>query len=228
MEDTQKLIPLDYSIASQEILEILLGDSSELEIFDEVAKANLQRPEILRLILENPDTPDEVRKFVEERLSLPAQTSLAMVKAEKAKEAKEARATSLTTKIQSLSISARIQLALRGGREIRGILARDSNKEVMLSVLENGKITESEIEMIARNRQVMEEALRRISRNKEWMKKYAIVFALVTNPKTPPGISVTHVMDLKTKDLVILEKNKNVCEAVRSATKRLLSVRKPR
>jgi hypothetical protein len=228
MEDTQKLIPLDYSSASQEILEILLGDSSELEIFDEIAKANLHRPEILRLILENPDTPDEVRKFVEEHLSLPAQASLAMVKAEKIKEAKEARATSLTTKIQSLSISARIQLALKGGREIRGILARDSNKEVMLSVLENGKITESEIEMIARNRQVMEEALRRISRNKEWMKKYAIVFAIVTNPKTPPGISVTHVMDLKTKDLVVLEKNKNVCEAVRSATKRLLAVRKPK
>ncbi len=228
MEDTPKLIPLDYSSTSQEILEILLGDSSEPEIFDEIAKANLHRPEILRLILENPDTPDEVRKFVEEHLSIPAQASLAMVKAEKIKEAKEARATSLTTKIQSLSISARIQLALKGGREIRGILARDSNKEVMLSVLENGKITESEIEMIARNRQVMEEALRRISRNKEWMKKYAIVFAIVTNPKTPPGISVTHVMDLKTKDLVILEKNKNVCEAVRSATKRLLAVRKPK
>lgn len=228
MEDTPKLIPLDYSNASQEILEILLGDSSEPGIFDEVAKANIQRPEILRLILKNPDTPDEVRKFVEERLSLPAQASLAMVKAEKTKEAKEARAASLMTKIQSLSISERIQLALKGGRDIRGILARDSNKEVMLSVLENGRVTESEIEMIARNRQVVEEALRRISRNREWMKNYAITLALVTNPKTPPGIAVTHVTDIKTKDLVILEKNKNVAEAVRSATKRLLSVRKPK
>jgi hypothetical protein len=228
MEETAKLIALDYSNASQEILEILLGDTSEPDIFDEVAKANLHRPEILRLILENPDTPEEVRKFVEERLSLPAKASLAMVKVEKAKETREGRAESLTSKIQSLSISARIQLALKGGREIRSILARDSNKEVMLSVLENGKVTESEIEMIARNRQVIEEALRRISRNREWMKTYAIVHALVTNPKTPPGIAVTHVSDLKTKDLVILEKNKNVAEAVRSATKRLLSVRKPK
>jgi len=225
MEDTPKLIALDYSSASQEILEILLGDPSEPDIFDEVARANLHRPEILKLILENPDTPEEVRKFVEERLSLPAKASLAMVKTEKAKEA---RAVSLTTKVQSLSISARIQLALKGGREIRGILARDSNKEVMLSVLENGKVTESEIEMIARNRQVIEEALRRISRNREWMKNYAIALAIVTNPKTPPGIAVTHVTDLKTKDLVILEKNKNICEAVRSATKRLLAVRKPK
>jgi hypothetical protein len=228
MEDTTKLLVLDYSTASQEILEILLGDMSEPDIFDEVAKANLHRPEILSLVLENPDTPEEVRKFVEGHLSLPAKASLAMVKAERAKETKEARAVSLTTKIQSLSISARIQLALKGGREIRGILSRDPNKEVMLSVLENGKITESEVEMIARNRQVMEEALRRISRNREWMKNYSVILAIVTNPKTPPGISVAHVTDLRTKDLVILEKNKNVCEAVRSATKRLLSARKPK
>lgn len=228
MEDPQKPIVLDYAGASQEILEILLGDTSEPGIFEEVAKANLHRPEILRLVLENPDTPEEVRRFVEEHLNLPTRASLAMVKAEKAKETKEARAVSLTTKIQSLSISARIQLALKGGREIRGILARDSNKEVMLSVLENGKITESEVEMIARNRQAIEEALRRISRNREWMKNYAVTLAIITNPKTPPGISVTHVSDLRTKDLVILEKNKNVCEAVRNATKRLLSARKPK
>ncbi len=228
MDDTQKLIALDYSGASRELLEILLSDPSEPGIFEEIAKANMNRPEILRLILENPVAPDGVRTFAEERLSLPARSSMSMIGVEKAKETREARAVSLTTKIQSLSISARIQLALKGGREIRGILARDSNKEVMLSVLENGKITESEVEMIARNRQAIEEALRRISRNREWMKNYAVLHALVTNPKTPPGIAVTFVTSLKTKDLVILEKNKNVAEAVRSATKKLLSARKPK
>ncbi len=228
MEDTQKLLALDYSAASLELLEILLTDPSEPGIIEEVAKANVNRPEILRLILENPVTPEGVRTFAEGRLSLPAKSSLSLINVEMAKETRESRAVSLTTKIQSLSISARIQLALKGGREIRGILARDTNKEVMLNVLENGKITESEVEMIARNRQAIEEALRRISRNREWMKNYAVLHALVTNPKTPPGIAVTFVTSLKTKDLVILEKNKNVAEAVRSATKRLLSARKPK
>ena len=228
MEDTQKLIPLDYSAVSQELLEVLLSDSSEPGIFEEIARANMNRPEILRIILENPDTPEGARTFAEQRLSLPAKASLSMINVEKAKESREARAVSLTTRIQSLSISARIQLALKGGREIRGILARDSNKEVMLSVLENGKITESEVEMIARNRQAIEEALRRISKNREWMKNYAVLHAFVTNPKTPPGIAVTFVTSLKTKDLVILEKNKNVSEAVRSVTKKLLSARKPK
>jgi hypothetical protein len=228
MEETPKLIGLDYATASQEILEILLEDASEPGVFEEVANANLHRPEILRLILENPDTPEEVRSQVEERLSMPVKASLEMVKAERSKEARETRGESLVTKIQKLSVSARIQLALKGGREIRGILARDTNKEVMLGVLENGKITEPEIETIARSRQTLEEALRRIARNREWMRSYAIVYALVTNPKTPAGISVSHVSDLKTKDLVVLERNKNLAEAVRSAAKKLLHARKPK
>lgn len=225
MEETPKLLGLDYATASEEILAILLEDASEPGVFEEVANANLHRPEILRLILENPDTPEEVRKYVEDRLSMPARTSREMVKAERTREA---RAESLTSKIQKLSVSARIQLALKGGREIRGILARDTNKEVMLSILENGKITESEIETIARSRQTLEEALRRIARNREWMRNYAIVYALVTNPKTPAGIAVSYVSDLKTKDLIILERNKNLAEAVRSAAKKLLQVRKPK
>jgi exonuclease V gamma subunit len=228
MEETPKLIGLDYGTASQEVLEVLLQDTSEPAVFEEVAAANLHRPEILRLILENPDTPESVRAYVEERMSLPAKASLGMVKAEKAREAMEKRGESLTSKIQRLTISARIQLALKGGREIRGILARDANKEVMLSVLENGKISESEIETIARSRQTLEEALRRIAKNREWMRKYAIVLALVTNPTTPAGIAVSYVSDLKTKDLVILERNKNLAEAVRSAAKKLLHARKPK
>ncbi|MDA8431574.1 MAG: hypothetical protein M0Z60_01270 [Nitrospiraceae bacterium] len=228
MEETPKLIGLDYATASQDIIEILLEDTSEPAVFEEVARANLHRPEILRLILEYPDTPEEARKFVEEHLSMPVKASLGLVKAERAKEARETRGESLTSKIQKLTVSARIQLALKGGREIRGILARDTNKEVMLSILENGKITESEIETIARSRQSLEEALRRIARNREWMRNYAVVHALVTNPKTPAGIAVSHVSDLKTKDLIILERNKNLAEAVRSAGKKLLHARKPK
>ena len=224
MEENTMLLALDLSSASKEVIELLIEDSTEPDIFDDIARANTNRPEILRLLLEHPEMPDSVREFVAGVMHLPAIPE----KKRREEESKESRAESLIQRIQRLTVSARIQLALKGGREIRGILARDSNKEVMLSVLENGKVTESEIEMIARSRQTLEEALRRIARNREWMKNYAVVQAIVTNPKTPAGIAVTHVSDLKTKDLVILEKNKNVAEAVRSATKKLLQARKPR
>ena len=201
----------------------MIEDASGPEVFDEIAKANQNRPEILKLLLENTNTPEEVRQFVSGFLQLPAKPSLEVTKAEKTKEM---HAETMLLKIQKLSVAERIHLALRGGREIRSILVKDPNKEVMYSVLENQKITDSEIEMIARNRSVPEEVLRRITKNREWMKKYAIVYALVTNPKTPPGISLSLVSTLRIKDLTILESNKNIAEVVRSVAKKLLQVRK--
>jgi hypothetical protein len=224
MEEPKILLGLDYSLASQEVIELLIEDASGSEIFDEIARANQNRPDILKLLLENPDTPENVRQFVSGFLHLPAKPAFAVAKVEKTKEA---RAETMLLKIQKLSVAERIHLALRGGRDIRSILVKDPNKEVMYSVLENQKITDSEIEMIARSRSVPEEVLRRITKNREWMKNYAIVSALVTNPKTPPGISVALVSTLRVKDLTILESNKNIAEVVRSAAKKLLQARKP-
>lgn len=223
-EDRQILLGLDYALASPEVLEILIEDIEDPAAFDEIARANTHRPEILSMLLHHADIPEEVRAFITGVLQVP----VPVVSADRSEVTHEMRRESLTSKIQRLTVSARIQLALKGGREIRGILARDSNKEVMFSVLDNAKITTPEIELIVKSRSALEEALRRISRNREWMRNYAIVQGLVTNPKTPPGIAVTHVIELKVKDLLILEKNKNVSEAVRLAAKRLLQARKPK
>lgn len=222
MEENEKLIGIDLSLASKEVIEILIDDFSEPTIFEEIARENLKRPEILEILLRHPELPQSVRDMIAEVMSMPTTA----VDSQRAALSPEARRETLSQKIQKLSVSQRIQLALRGGREIRGILAKDPNKEVSLGVLENGKITETEVELIAKSRSTLEEALRRISKNREWMKKYAVIFAIVNNPKTPAGIAVTHVSDIKTKDLAILEKNKNVSEAVRIAAKRLLQSRK--
>ena len=225
MEDPKILLGIDLSVASSDVLEILIEDSSEPDIFDEIARANKNRHEILELLYQHPNVPEQVKSFISGILQLTAHTSA--VKSE-VYRSKEFKTQNLLQRIQALSVGERLQLALKGGRETRSILVKDTNKEVMLSVLENQKITESEIELIARSRSVPEEAFRKISKNREWLKNYAIIFALVTNPKTPPGIAVTLVSSLKIKDLVILEKNKNVPELVRGAAKRLVSSRKPK
>jgi len=225
MEDSKILIGLDLSVASPEVIEVLLEDASEPALFDEIAHANENRHEILEILLHYPNTPEHVKAFISGILLTHATSSPEQAAQQKPKEA---RPQNLLQRIQSLSVGERLQLALKGGREIRSILVKDTNKEVMLSVLDNQKITESEVEMIARSRSVPEEALRRISKNREWLKNYAVSFALATNPKTPPGIAVTLISGLKIKDLVILEKNKNVPELVRSAAKRLVAARKPK
>jgi hypothetical protein len=225
MDNSHILIGLDLSVASREVIEVLIEEAADPAIFDEIAHANESRHEILELLFHYPDTPQQVKTYISGILQTPVRSSAEPVVQQRPRET---RPQNLLQKIQSLSVGERLQLALKGGREIRSILVKDTNKEVMLSVLENQKITESEVEMIARSRSVPEEALRRISKNREWLKTYAISFALATNPKTPPGIAVTLISSLKIKDLVILEKNKNVPELVRSAAKRLVSARKPK
>jgi hypothetical protein len=225
MDEPRILIGLDYSGLSKEVVEILIEAADNTDIFQEIAGANTNRPEILRLLYEHPDTPEDVRSQISGSLQVPAKTATQVARVEKPKEV---RVQNVLQKIQTLSVSERVQLALKGTREVRGILIKDTNKEVMLSVLENQKITDTEIELIARSRSIHEEALRRIAKNREWLKIYAVVHALVKNPKTPPGISVGMVGDLKTKDLIVLEKNKNVPDVIRGATKRLLQARKPK
>ncbi len=227
MEESRILIGIDFSVASKDVIEILTDDALDPSLFQEIARTNTNRPEILELLHSHPDTPEDVRNSVSALLHLPTPTC-SPTAAAKPERPKEIRTQNILQKIQTLSVSERLQLAMKGGREIRGILIKDTNKEVMLGVLDNQKITDTEVEMIARSRSISDEALRRIAKNREWLKKYAVVFALVTNPKTPPGISIGLVGNLKTKDLVILEKNKNVPEAVRSAGKRLLAARKPK
>jgi hypothetical protein len=109
------------------------------------------------------------------------------------------------------------------GSNERSKLLKDPNKEVVLSVLENPKITETEIETLAKLHTMPREAINKIIQNKAWMNHYGIVSALVNNPKTPPFIATTLTNKLKKKDLRKLERNREVCELVRSAAKNLLS-----
>ena len=223
MEETRALSGIDIATASKELIELLIEDALDTSTFKEIARASINRPEILTVLLENPDTPDDVRLEVSRTMPVPVKRQKEIVKV---KKLPEERTQSILLRIQKLSVSERIHLALRGGKEIRTILLRDSNKEVALTVLDNPKVTDTEIELIAKSRSIADEALRKITKNREWMKKYGVIISLVTNPKTPPGIAIHLVSELKTRDLAILEKNKNVVEGVRATAKKLLRARK--
>ncbi|MCL5421310.1 MAG: hypothetical protein M1461_02385 [Nitrospirae bacterium] len=216
-----KLLGLDLSVASPQVIEILLTDAADPEIYREILSSNVNRPEILKMLADDPDVPDEIREAVGKQLNLPARVTA------KPRISDEARKSSLLQKIQQLTVGERIAIALRGGQEIRSLLLKDANKEVVMTVLKNPKISETEVELIAHSRNVPEDALRAIHKNREWMKNYSINLALVNNPKTPPGIGITLVTSLRIKDLTVLEKNKNVPEAVRAAAKKVLAVKKP-
>lgn len=221
MDEEKVLLGIDLSTASPLLIELLIEDAADSSIFQDIVKANTNRQEILQLLLDSIHTPNDVKDQLARTLRVPAKRD------EKPKvKQKEEKELTILQRVQKLSISEKILIALRGGREIRNILFRDPNKEVALTVLENPKITETEVELIARSRSISDEALRKITKKREWMKNYSIMSALVTNPKTPTSLAIQLVSDMKTKDLVMLEKNKNVAEGVRVTAKRLLRARK--
>lgn len=223
MEQEVPLIGIDYANASPLLIQLLIEDCYDPSIFMEIAKTNLNRKEILDILLESSETPEDVKKYITDTMGF---TEKPKVVTPKIYKTPEQRQDTIFQRIQRLSVSEKILLALRGGKDVRTILLRDPNKEVAMTVLQNPKITETEIEIVAKSRSVPEELLRKIAKKREWMKNYNIVLALVTNPKTPPNISLSLVSDLKTKDLALLEKNKNVSEGLRSMAKKLLRARK--
>jgi hypothetical protein len=128
-------------------------------------------------------------------------------------------------KILTLNVAQKAVLAMRGGREERLILVRDTNKLVASGVLRNPRITENDIEAIARMRNVTDEVLRQIGHNREWTKSYSVITILVNNPRTPQGVSTNFVPRLQTQDLKRLAASREVPELIRRMAKRTLEVR---
>jgi hypothetical protein len=124
-------------------------------------------------------------------------------------------------KISKLDVKGRIQLAMKGTKEERSILVRDGTKVVALAVLDSPKITDSEVEKFASQRNVLESVLRGIPLKRRFMKHYGIVRNLVFNPRTPIDVSITLIKNLLVQDLKNLSGNKEVSETVRKSALRL-------
>jgi len=128
-------------------------------------------------------------------------------------------------KILRLNTAQKAILAMKGNREERMILVRDSNRTVAIGVLKNGRISEPEIESIAKMRNVHEEVLRQIGSGREWTKKYNVVISLVHNPRTPQGVSMNFVNRLSNRDLKVLVGSREVPELLRRMARRTLDTR---
>lgn len=220
-----KRITVDLSVISLNVVDILLLDSTtDPSILDEIARENTHRPEILNLFLTHPLTPEDTREFAGRTLKLPVTTELARTEAPQ--EQTRIKAQSLLQRVQTMGTGEKMQLALKGSREIRSILLRDPREEILVGVLNNPKISHSEIELLAKQKTTTSDILREIAKNKTWLRSYTIIRCLVSNPKTPTGISIQHIHNIRTRDLKQIEKDRNLPEAVRSNAKKLLFARK--
>jgi hypothetical protein len=133
------------------------------------------------------------------------------------------RRDSTMQKIAKLDIKGRIALAMRGNKEERSILIRDSTKIISLAVLDSPKVSEAEVEGFANQRNVLDAVLRTIPMKRRFQKKYNILRNLVFNPRTPIDASLGLMKGLMAKDLKALTENKDVPEAVRKLAHRMFA-----
>jgi hypothetical protein len=132
---------------------------------------------------------------------------------------------SLIRRIMFMNTRDRMKLAMKGDREARGILIRDSNRLVAVAVINNPRVTDHEVENIAAMRTVADEVLRLIALNRGWARSYPIIHNLVRNPRTPIPTAFSTLPRIRTRDLQNLTQNRNVSEAVRRQALRLAQVR---
>ncbi|MGH9580975.1 MAG: hypothetical protein ACRD2R_08275, partial [Terriglobales bacterium] len=148
-----------------------------------------------------------------------AEAKAAPAKAEVVKDERERIST--LQKIARLSVGQRVQLAVKGNKDERFILIRDGSKVVSHAVLESPKLSDAEAETFAGMKNVQESVLRAIASKRKFMKSYAVIRALVNNPRCPLDLALTLLNHLMVHDLKNLGMNKNVSETLRKMASKL-------
>jgi regulator of extracellular matrix RemA (YlzA/DUF370 family) len=131
----------------------------------------------------------------------------------------------LIRRIMLMTVKDRVKLGMKGDREARAILIRDSNKVVASAVIHNPRITENEVEAVAAMRTVSDEVLRLIALNRAWARAYPVIHNLSRNPRTPIATAIGILPRIRTRDLQHITQNRNVSETVRRQAYRLLATR---
>jgi len=131
------------------------------------------------------------------------------------------RRQTLLQQIAKMTVSQRVQFAVKGGSEARRTLIRDSNKVVQRAVLQSPRLTEQEVEAFAAMPNLTDEILRLIAANRAFRKNYTVVRNLINNPKLPLDVSLHLLPMINAVDLKKLAMNKNVPETLRTSAVKL-------
>ena len=214
----------------QVALLVLLSDDSD-EVIAQTANATIAGlpREALGALLARSEIPDEMREFFAARGVAPGgapregDEPLVDTLAALPEAAPDEQAADERRPLSSLAVIDRIKLAMKGTREQRSQLVRDTNRLVAAAVLSSPKLTGSEVEQFVKLGNVSEEVLRIIGTNRAWAKNYGVVLGLCRHPKSPPAISMQMIHRLTARDLKLLSTDRNVPEALRVVARKLLT-----
>ena len=132
---------------------------------------------------------------------------------------------SIASRVAQLTVPEKVELAVKGNREVRRILSRDASSIVARAVIGSPKLAEDDIVSYAASSLTHEDVLRLIAENRQWTANRQVVSALVLNPRTPPPAAIRFLKSYHTSELRVLSNNRGLSAAVRQEAKRLLAQR---
>jgi len=174
--------------------------------------------------------PDDQLFYEQEALAEEVAATLApdeeiFVEVEPGKEELNQQVKALAMRLGEMSVSQRVRRAMLGTKEERMLLVREQNKVVASAAARSPLMQESDIAMVAKNRNVSEEVLRIIGASPIWLKSYTVKKSLIENAKTPVALASSLIPHMRESDLKRLSTDKNVSSAIQLAAKRHLQRR---
>lgn len=208
---------------------VFLSDDPDADVAQHANATMESLPvDALRAFLARSDVPKEIVQFFAGRGIEPAAAPaneadepLLDVLAEKDDEQPQEK-TADPKILSGLPIMEKMKLAMKGTREQRAQLIRDSNRIVATAVLASPKLTDAEVEAFTKMGNVSEDVLRTIGANRAWVKNYGVALGLTKNPKTPTAISMQMLRRLVDRDIKMLTTDRNIPEVLRLAAKKMV------
>lgn len=132
---------------------------------------------------------------------------------------------SLYARIHKMNLAQKIRLATVGNREAINLLVKESNRLVHMAAIKSPRLQFADIRKLSSNKSIADGVIRYIANNREWTQHYEIKLNLVNNPKTPLADAISMVNHLRTNDLRMLMRNRNVPHQLARQAKTLVNKR---
>jgi len=122
---------------------------------------------------------------------------------------------------RELTLGHRKWLARGSRREVLDRLLHDPEPEVVPILLDNPRIVERDVVLLAARRPTVPEVQWQIFEARRWISRYAVKRALVLNPWTPTELSIRLLAFLNAQDLALVRSSPTVPEVVRETAGKL-------
>jgi hypothetical protein len=134
----------------------------------------------------------------------------------------------LKDRLHEISLGERITLARLAPREVIKSLRLEHNTRVVQALLENPKLTEEDVMVIANGVRSPPALLTLVARADRWMSRRQVRLAIVRNPRTPAQTTLPLLAAMTERDLAELLEAPNLSSVLRRAAHRVAAERKAR